>query len=334
MANPSSDAEKRTGAQPGASRARKPSRHPCGAARAPQGACRPAGRDRAPGGAGGAIRRRCRRFPPRPRRRSQAMTDLASLSARALAAAIRDRKVSSLEATKEAISRLAACHEADPLHRLPGGRRRPRCGPRRRRGRCPRGAGGAAGRRAARAQGHVRPRRQDRQLGRQHPRRQCRPAGRQRHRRPQEGRRAADRGPAPHRVRLRPHRPQLRAGPCPQPVGPDPHHRRLLGRHGLRRRLRRHPHGARLRHRRLAAPAGRVLRHRLHQADVGAREPRRRHAAGAGARHHRPHRPSRGGPCPRAWPPRRPGPARSGRLDAAGARLRRPPRRSGCRASG
>jgi aspartyl-tRNA(Asn)/glutamyl-tRNA(Gln) amidotransferase subunit A len=39
------------------------------------------------------------------------MTDLASLSARALAAAIRDRKVSSLEATKEAISRLAACHE-------------------------------------------------------------------------------------------------------------------------------------------------------------------------------------------------------------------------------
>ena len=40
------------------------------------------------------------------------MTDLASLSARALAAAIRDRKVSSLEATREAISRLAACHEA------------------------------------------------------------------------------------------------------------------------------------------------------------------------------------------------------------------------------
>jgi aspartyl-tRNA(Asn)/glutamyl-tRNA(Gln) amidotransferase subunit A len=39
------------------------------------------------------------------------MTDLPSLSARALAAAIRDRKVSSLEATREAISRLAACHE-------------------------------------------------------------------------------------------------------------------------------------------------------------------------------------------------------------------------------
>jgi aspartyl-tRNA(Asn)/glutamyl-tRNA(Gln) amidotransferase subunit A len=39
------------------------------------------------------------------------MTDLASLSARALAAAIRDKKVSSLEATKEAVNRLAACHE-------------------------------------------------------------------------------------------------------------------------------------------------------------------------------------------------------------------------------
>jgi aspartyl-tRNA(Asn)/glutamyl-tRNA(Gln) amidotransferase subunit A len=39
------------------------------------------------------------------------MTDLAALSARALAAAIRDRKVSSLEATQAAIQRLAACHE-------------------------------------------------------------------------------------------------------------------------------------------------------------------------------------------------------------------------------
>jgi aspartyl-tRNA(Asn)/glutamyl-tRNA(Gln) amidotransferase subunit A len=39
------------------------------------------------------------------------MTDLATLSARALAKAIRDRKVSSLEATKAAIGRLAACHE-------------------------------------------------------------------------------------------------------------------------------------------------------------------------------------------------------------------------------
>jgi aspartyl-tRNA(Asn)/glutamyl-tRNA(Gln) amidotransferase subunit A len=37
--------------------------------------------------------------------------DLATLSARALAGAIRDRRVSSLEATKAAISRLAACHE-------------------------------------------------------------------------------------------------------------------------------------------------------------------------------------------------------------------------------
>jgi aspartyl-tRNA(Asn)/glutamyl-tRNA(Gln) amidotransferase subunit A len=39
------------------------------------------------------------------------MTELAALSARALAAAIRDRKVSSLEATKAAVQRLAACHE-------------------------------------------------------------------------------------------------------------------------------------------------------------------------------------------------------------------------------
>jgi aspartyl-tRNA(Asn)/glutamyl-tRNA(Gln) amidotransferase subunit A len=39
------------------------------------------------------------------------MTDLAHLSARALAKAIRDRKVSSLEATKGAINRLVACHE-------------------------------------------------------------------------------------------------------------------------------------------------------------------------------------------------------------------------------
>jgi aspartyl-tRNA(Asn)/glutamyl-tRNA(Gln) amidotransferase subunit A len=39
------------------------------------------------------------------------MTDLAALSARALAKAIRDKKVSSLEATKAAIERLQACHE-------------------------------------------------------------------------------------------------------------------------------------------------------------------------------------------------------------------------------
>jgi len=39
------------------------------------------------------------------------MTDLASLSARALARQIRDRKVSSVEATKAAIERLKACHE-------------------------------------------------------------------------------------------------------------------------------------------------------------------------------------------------------------------------------
>ena len=39
------------------------------------------------------------------------MTDLASLSARALAKAIRGKKVSSVEATKAAIDRLRACHE-------------------------------------------------------------------------------------------------------------------------------------------------------------------------------------------------------------------------------
>lgn len=39
------------------------------------------------------------------------MTDFSSLSARALAAAIRDGKVSSLEAAKAAIRRLTACHE-------------------------------------------------------------------------------------------------------------------------------------------------------------------------------------------------------------------------------
>jgi aspartyl-tRNA(Asn)/glutamyl-tRNA(Gln) amidotransferase subunit A len=39
------------------------------------------------------------------------MTDLATLSARALARAIAERKLSSLEATKEAVNRLVACHE-------------------------------------------------------------------------------------------------------------------------------------------------------------------------------------------------------------------------------
>ena len=39
------------------------------------------------------------------------MTDLAALSARALGKAIRDKKVSSVEATKAAIDRLQACHE-------------------------------------------------------------------------------------------------------------------------------------------------------------------------------------------------------------------------------
>ena len=39
------------------------------------------------------------------------MTDLAALSARGLAKAIRDRKVSSLEATQTAIEQIKACHE-------------------------------------------------------------------------------------------------------------------------------------------------------------------------------------------------------------------------------
>ena len=39
------------------------------------------------------------------------MTDLAALSARALAKAIAEKKTSSLEAAKEAINRLVACHE-------------------------------------------------------------------------------------------------------------------------------------------------------------------------------------------------------------------------------
>src|SRR5262245_50960764 len=39
------------------------------------------------------------------------MTDLAALSARALAKAIRDKKISSVEATQAAIERLQACHE-------------------------------------------------------------------------------------------------------------------------------------------------------------------------------------------------------------------------------
>jgi len=42
---------------------------------------------------------------------SSGIADFAGLSARALAAAIREKKISSQEATKEAIERLAACHE-------------------------------------------------------------------------------------------------------------------------------------------------------------------------------------------------------------------------------
>ena len=71
--------------------------------------------------------------------------------------------------------------------------------------------------------------------GATHPRRQAGRRGRHRHRPLQGGRRPADRGPASDRVRLRPDRAQLRAGPRAQSLGPDAHHRRLLGRHGARR---------------------------------------------------------------------------------------------------
>src|SRR6185295_10851177 len=47
-----------------------------------------------------AAQRRCRRLSPHPRRRGAAMTELEQLSARALAAAIRGKKISSLEATR------------------------------------------------------------------------------------------------------------------------------------------------------------------------------------------------------------------------------------------
>src|SRR5262249_16123958 len=50
-------------------------------------------------------------LPPRARRGGKVMTDLATLSARALAKAIRDKQLSSVEITKAAIERLRACHE-------------------------------------------------------------------------------------------------------------------------------------------------------------------------------------------------------------------------------
>src|SRR5262245_3171554 len=91
--------------------ARPLSRHAGRAARSRQRARRDARRGRAPGTARDPVPGQCRRFPPRAGCGGQAMTDLAQLSARALAAAIRDKKVSSLEATKAAIQRLTAAHE-------------------------------------------------------------------------------------------------------------------------------------------------------------------------------------------------------------------------------
>ena len=55
------------------------------------------------------------------------MTDLAALSARALAKAIRDKKVSSVEATREAHRPAARLPRADPLHHHARGRRGARC---------------------------------------------------------------------------------------------------------------------------------------------------------------------------------------------------------------
>ena len=78
----------------------------------------------------------------------------------------------------------------------------------------------------------------------------------------------------------------------------------------------------------LRLPA-RVLRRRLDQADLGAHQPRRRHAAGARARHRRRDRAPRRGSGPDPGLPGRARPARSRvRQHAAGARLRRAPRRS------
>ena len=128
---------------------------------------------------------------------------------------------------------------------------------------------------------------------------------------------------------------QLRAGPRAQSVGPDAHHWRLVGRHCGIRGLRCDPRRHGLRHRRFAAAARGCLRHRLDQADLGSRQPRRRHAAGAGAGHDRRPRPARRGSRADARVPRRAGPARSGRNQSARSRLcgspRRPRRRPACR---
>src|SRR5581483_1598945 len=87
------------------------SRHAARAPRGRQGARSDALEDRAQDRVGVAFQRRCRRLPPRPDPGSEAMTDLATLSARSLAEAIRGKKVSSVEATQAAIGRLKACHE-------------------------------------------------------------------------------------------------------------------------------------------------------------------------------------------------------------------------------
>ncbi len=110
------------------------------------------------------------------------MTNLAELSARGLAKAIRDKKVSSVEATQDRHRRAEGLPRADQLHHHAGGRRGAgrgqggRCGDRRRHRQ------GPARRRAARPQGHVRPQGQDLELGRAHPRRAAGRRGRHRHR--------------------------------------------------------------------------------------------------------------------------------------------------------
>ena len=111
------------------------------------------------------IERRCRRLPPRAGDEGQAMTDLAELSARALAKAIRDKKVSSVGGDQSRHRPAHGLPRADQLHHHARGRR----------GACRRakaadaaianGSPRAARRRAAGPQGHVRPQGQDRRAG-------------------------------------------------------------------------------------------------------------------------------------------------------------------------
>ena len=242
------------------------------------------------------------------------MTDLAALSARALAKAIRDKKVSSVEATKRAIEQLKACHEltnciitleadealaaakAADAAIAAGTRQGPLAG-------VPLAHKDMFDRKGKIASWGARIR-ADKPATR----------GRHRHRPLQGGRRPAGRRPAPDRVRLRPDGPQLRAGPRAQSLGPDAHHRRLLGRHRRLRRLRRDPRRPRLRHRRLAAPAGGRA-----AASPPSSRPGAASAAPAPCRW-RPrsipigvHRPARRGSGPDAGPAGRPRSARSRR---------------------